>query len=221
MHEWKESDGLRCSKCTMGTEEKRDPVAARGSKQPGFPGCHYPWTPATLTTLYALNIVPHMHFPAALAVAQQYTFHLLTKKLPFPCLLALTTPLLELCNTHTCHTGLNPKILWDWQAPKQCGLSRDRNDRNGSWFAGISVERTDSQIKDGEHLNHRLEILLLDKTFSLEHQCSHTKEGLRNQTTTCFGYGLHTHCLEMLSALDTIYLGIFFKEFIGVCVKLR
>lgn len=147
--EWKESDGLSRSGCTMGTEEKTDPIAAGGSKQPGFPGCRHPWTPATLTTFYALNIGPHMHFAAALAVAQQYTFYLLTKKLPVPCLLALTTPLLELCNTHTCHTGLNTKILGDWQPPKQCGLSRDRNDRNGSWFAGISVERTDSQIKDG------------------------------------------------------------------------
>lgn len=84
----------------------------------------------------------------------------------------------QLCNTRTLHRGFNTKMLWDWQPPKQCGLSRDRNDWNGSWFAGTSEETPD--FKDGENFNHRAEIGLSDKTFFLECQGRHMKKGLRN-----------------------------------------
>lgn len=49
-----------------------------------------------------------------------------------------------------------------------------------SWFAGTSEETPDSQIKNGEHFNPRAEIQISDKTFFLEHQCRHVKEGLGN-----------------------------------------
>lgn len=34
-----------------------------------------------------------------------------------------------------------------------------------SWFAGTSEETPDSQIKDGEHRNHKEEIWLSDKNL--------------------------------------------------------
>lgn len=128
-----------------------------------------------------------MHFPAALPVAQRSSISChARKKVQTQCLLALATLFLklprhkQLCNTHTLHTGFNTKMLWDWQPPKQCGLSRGENDWNGSGFAGIGEETPDSQIKDGEHFHHRVETGLSDKTFFLEHQWRHVKEGLRN-----------------------------------------
>lgn len=84
----------------------------------------------------------------------------------------------QLCNTRALHIGFNTKMLGDWQSPKQCGLSRGRNDQNGSWFAGTSEETPDSKIKDGEHFNHRAEIQLSDNIFFLEHQWRH---GGKNQ----------------------------------------
>lgn len=92
----------------------------------------------------------------------------------------------QLCNTHALHIGFNTKMLRDWQSPKQCGLSRDRNDQHGSWFAGTSEKTPDSKMKDGEHFNHRAEIQLSDKIFFLEHQWRHGKKTpTKLQSNTC------------------------------------
>lgn len=72
-------------------------------------------------------------------------------------------------------------MLGEWQSPKQCGLSKDRNHQNASWFAGTSEETPDSKIKDGEHFNHRPEIQLSDKIF-LEHQWRHGKKKKKTKT---------------------------------------